>query len=87
VSYCFYWFRISHSDFNDISSVAALFAGEDALPIPYKIELNKEIGTIQTVPHGKMGREDSELPPDVLFSDIELKVLHAFAKKNAARRL
>ena len=34
-----------------------------------------------------MGREDSELPPDVLFSDIELKLLHAFAKKNATRRL
>ena len=34
-----------------------------------------------------MGREDSELPPDILFSDIELKVLHAFAKKNVIRRL
>ena len=29
-----------------------------------------------------MGRETPELPPDVLFSDIELHVLRAYAKKN-----
>jgi len=28
-----------------------------------------------------IGRVDSKLPPDVIFSDIELRVLHAFAKK------
>ena len=29
-----------------------------------------------------MGRETPELPPDVLFSDIELHVLRTYAKKN-----
>lgn len=29
-----------------------------------------------------LGRETPELPAEVLFSDIELKTLHAFAKKN-----
>jgi hypothetical protein len=28
-----------------------------------------------------MGRETPELPAEVLFSDIELKTLHAYAKK------
>ena len=30
-----------------------------------------------------LGRQTPELPPDVLFSDIELHVLRAYAKKNA----
>jgi hypothetical protein len=34
-----------------------------------------------------LGREAPELPPEVLFSDIELQVLHAYAKKNASHRL
>ena len=29
-----------------------------------------------------LGRETPELPPEVLFSDIELHVLRAYAKKN-----
>lgn len=33
-----------------------------------------------------LGRETPDLPPEVLFSDIELQVLHAYAKKNASRR-
>ena len=31
-----------------------------------------------------LGRETPELPPEVLFSDIELQVLRAYAKKNAS---
>jgi len=34
-----------------------------------------------------LGRETSELPPEVLFSDIELQVLRAYAKKNGSRHL
>jgi hypothetical protein len=34
-----------------------------------------------------LGRETPQLPPEVLFSDIELQVLRAYAKKNACRRL
>jgi Domain of unknown function (DUF4338)/Transposase DNA-binding/Transposase DDE domain len=34
-----------------------------------------------------LGRETPELPPDVLFSNIELQVLRAYAKKNASQRL
>ena len=30
-----------------------------------------------------LGRETPDLPPEVLFSDIELQVLSAYAKKNA----
>jgi len=30
-----------------------------------------------------MGREMPELPPEVLFSDIEIEVLRAYAKKKA----
>ena len=30
-----------------------------------------------------LGRETSELPPEVLFSDVELHVLRAYAKKNS----
>jgi hypothetical protein len=30
-----------------------------------------------------LGRETPDLPPEVLFSDIELQVLRAYAKKNA----
>jgi hypothetical protein len=33
-----------------------------------------------------LGREIPELPPEVLFSNIELQVLRAYAKKNASRR-
>ena len=33
-----------------------------------------------------LGRETPELPPDVLFSAIELQVLGAYAKKNASNR-
>ena len=33
-----------------------------------------------------LGRETPELPPEVLFSDIELQVLRAYAKKNALHR-
>ena len=29
-----------------------------------------------------MGRDMPELPPEVLFSDIEIEVLRAYAKKN-----
>jgi hypothetical protein len=32
-----------------------------------------------------LGRETSELPPDVVFSNIELQVLNAYAKKKAPR--
>jgi hypothetical protein len=31
-----------------------------------------------------MGRETPELPSEVLFSDLEIKVLRAYAKKNAS---
>jgi hypothetical protein len=34
-----------------------------------------------------LGRETPELPPEVLFSDIELQVLRAYAKKKSWRRL
>jgi Domain of unknown function (DUF4338)/Transposase DNA-binding len=34
-----------------------------------------------------LGRQTPELPPEVLFSNIELQVLHAYAKKNACSRL
>jgi hypothetical protein len=34
-----------------------------------------------------LGRETPELPPEVLFSDIELQVLHAYAKKNGSHHL
>ena len=34
-----------------------------------------------------LGRETPELPPEVLFSDIELQVLRAYAKKNASHHL
>ena len=34
-----------------------------------------------------LGRETPELPPEVLFSDVELQVLRAYAKKNASHRL
>jgi len=34
-----------------------------------------------------LGRETPQLLPDVLFSDLELQVLRAYAKKNAWRRL
>ena len=30
-----------------------------------------------------LGRETSQLPPEVLFSKIELQVLHAYVKKKA----
>ena len=30
-----------------------------------------------------LGRETPQLPPEVLFSDIELQVLRAYAKKKA----
>ena len=30
-----------------------------------------------------LGREMPELPPEVLFSDIEIEVLQAYAKKKA----
>ncbi len=30
-----------------------------------------------------LGRETPELPPEVMFSDIEIKVLQAYAKKKA----
>ncbi len=33
-----------------------------------------------------LGRETPDLPADVVFSDLELKVLHAYAKKNDCRR-
>jgi len=33
-----------------------------------------------------LGRETPDLPPEVLFSDIELQVLRAYAKKNASNR-
>ena len=33
-----------------------------------------------------LGRETPDLPAEVLFSDIELQVLHAYAKKNASNR-
>jgi len=29
-----------------------------------------------------LGREDAGLPAEVLFSDVELRTLHAYAKKN-----
>jgi hypothetical protein len=29
-----------------------------------------------------LGRESPDLPADILFSDLELKVLDAYAKKN-----
>lgn len=32
-----------------------------------------------------LGRETPDLPADVVFSDLELRVLHAYAKKNACR--
>jgi hypothetical protein len=34
-----------------------------------------------------LGRETPELPPEVMFSNIELQVLRAYAKKNASHRL
>jgi hypothetical protein len=34
-----------------------------------------------------LGRETPELPPEVLFSDIEVQVLSAYAKKNGSHRL
>ena len=34
-----------------------------------------------------LGRETPELPPEVLFSDIELQVLRAYAKKNDSHHL
>ena len=34
-----------------------------------------------------LGREIPELPPEVLFSDLELQVLRAYSKKNASHRL
>ncbi len=34
-----------------------------------------------------LGRETPELPPEVMFSNIELQVLRAYAKKNASRPL
>ena len=34
-----------------------------------------------------LGRQTPELPPEVLFSNIELQVLHAYAKKKAGSRL
>jgi len=34
-----------------------------------------------------LGREIPELPPEVLFSDIELQVIRAYAKKNASHPL
>jgi len=34
-----------------------------------------------------LGRETPELPPEVLFSDIELQVLRAYAKKNGSHHL
>ncbi len=33
-----------------------------------------------------LGRESPDLPPEVLFSDVEIHVLHAYAKKNASSR-
>jgi hypothetical protein len=33
-----------------------------------------------------LGRETPDLPPEVVFSDIELQVLRAYAKKNASNR-
>ena len=33
-----------------------------------------------------LGRETPDLPPEVVFSDIELKFLRAYAKKNASNR-
>ena len=32
-----------------------------------------------------LGRETPQLPPDVMFSNIELQVLNAYAKKTAPR--
>jgi hypothetical protein len=34
-----------------------------------------------------LGRETPQLPPDVMFSNIELQVLNAYAKKNGSPRL
>lgn len=34
-----------------------------------------------------LGREAPDLPPEVMFSDIEIKVLNAYAKKNTSPRL
>lgn len=34
-----------------------------------------------------LGRETPQLPPEVLFSDLELQVLRAYAKKNTSHRL
>ena len=34
-----------------------------------------------------LGREAPDLPPEVMFSDIEIKVLNAYAKKNTLHRL
>jgi Domain of unknown function (DUF4338)/Transposase DNA-binding/Transposase DDE domain len=34
-----------------------------------------------------LGRETPQLPPEVMFSDIELQVLRAYAKKNASHHL
>jgi hypothetical protein len=34
-----------------------------------------------------LGRETPQLPPEVLFSDLELQVLRAYAKKNVSHRL
>ena len=34
-----------------------------------------------------LGRETPQLPPDVVFSNIELQVLNAYAKKNDSPRL
>ena len=34
-----------------------------------------------------LGRETPQLPPEVLFSDLELQVLRAYAKKNVSYRL
>jgi hypothetical protein len=33
-----------------------------------------------------LGRETPDLPAEVLFSDIELQVLRAYAKKNVSNR-
>ena len=32
-----------------------------------------------------LGRETPELPADILFSDVELRTLNAYAKKTAGR--
>ena len=33
-----------------------------------------------------LGREAPDLSPEVMFSDIEIKVLNAYAKKNTSLR-